>query len=86
MNKFCSRAVGLQAGGAMCKWKRHRVPYSDCGICEHWDGSARGAGDWIAAITRYVGIKPCSGCKGRQKALNAAISTAFGRQLTHRDG
>lgn len=28
-------------------------------------------GDRIAALTRAVGIKPCGGCKKRQKRLNA---------------
>ena len=31
---------------------------------------SRGLGDTIAKITRAVGIRPCSGCKKRQAALN----------------
>ncbi len=33
-----------------------------------------GLGDTIAKITNALGIKPCKGCKGRQKKLNKAIS------------
>jgi hypothetical protein len=32
--------------------------------------SSRGLGDTIAKITNAVGIKPCGGCKKRQKKLN----------------
>ena len=31
---------------------------------------SRGLGDTIAKITKAVGIKPCKGCKKRQKWLN----------------
>lgn len=34
---------------------------------------ARGLGDIVAKVTAAVGIKPCRGCKGRQKALNDLI-------------
>ncbi len=42
---------------------------------EEWDVSmpARGLGDTVAKITTRVGIKPCHGCKGRQKWLNTAV-------------
>ena len=33
-------------------------------------GRSRGLGDTVAKVTRAVGIKPCGGCKQRQKALN----------------
>lgn len=34
---------------------------------------SRGIGDTVAKITRAVGIKPCGGCKSRQKLLNALL-------------
>lgn len=34
---------------------------------------SRGVGDTIAKVTRAVGIKPCGGCKKRQKWLNEAL-------------
>lgn len=34
---------------------------------------SRGLGDTIAKITKAVGIKPCGGCKKRQKKLNKAV-------------
>lgn len=35
--------------------------------------ASRGFGDTIAKITTAIGIKPCGGCKGRQKTLNKLI-------------
>ncbi len=32
--------------------------------------SSRGLGDTVAKITKAIGIKPCGGCKERQKKLN----------------
>lgn len=32
-----------------------------------------GLGDVVAAVTKAVGIKPCSGCKKRQAWLNKVI-------------
>jgi hypothetical protein len=55
-----------------------------CGICAHYDGPARGAGDLVEKVARFTGIKaavkaveratgkPC-GCAGRQAALNREI-------------
>lgn len=34
---------------------------------------SRGLGDTIAKVTRKLGIKPCGGCKERQKLLNALV-------------
>jgi hypothetical protein len=31
---------------------------------------SKGLGDTVAKVTRAVGIKPCGGCKKRQKRLN----------------
>gem|GEM_PF-3352779 len=31
---------------------------------------SRGLGDTIAKVTKVVGIKPCGGCRKRQKKLN----------------
>ena len=46
--------------------------YCRCGIAYGDDGfrSSKGAGDKIAAATSAVGIKPCGGCKKRQKKMN----------------
>jgi hypothetical protein len=34
------------------------------------DQPSRGVGDTVARITSAFGIKPCGGCKARQKSLN----------------
>jgi hypothetical protein len=34
---------------------------------------SRGLGDTIAKLTNAVGIKPCGGCKRRQRALNRLV-------------
>ncbi len=31
---------------------------------------SRGLGDTIAKVTKFFGVKPCGGCKDRQKKLN----------------
>ena len=36
-------------------------------------GKLRGLGDVVAAVTSAVGIRPCSGCKKRQEALNKLV-------------
>ena len=36
----------------------------------HHRCKSRGLGDTIAKITTAIGIKPCRGCKQRQKKLN----------------
>jgi hypothetical protein len=33
----------------------------------------RGLGDVVAKVTKAVGIKPCGGCKERQKKLNELV-------------
>ncbi len=43
-------------------WTGERTPRRNC--------RSRGLGDTIAKATRAVGIKPCGGCKDRQKKLN----------------
>lgn len=52
-----------------------------CGVCEHYDGPARGAGDvvhsvakatGIAAVVHYVTDGNCL-CAQRRAALNAAL-------------
>lgn len=42
---------------------------------DDWNVSqpSRGLGDVVAKVTTRVGIKPCRGCKGRQKWLNTAV-------------
>jgi hypothetical protein len=55
-----------------------------CGVCAHYDGPARGAGDIVERVARCTGIKaaakvverltgkPC-GCDARRAALNSEI-------------
>lgn len=52
-----------------------RKKYADRLLVDDWDVSqpSRGLGDVVAKITTRVGIKPCRGCKGRQKGLNTAV-------------
>ena len=38
----------------------------------------RGLGDVVAAATKAVGIRPCGGCKERQKLLNKIVP--FGKK------
>lgn len=33
----------------------------------------RGLGDVVARITKFVGLKPCGGCKKRQEWLNEKV-------------
>lgn len=48
---------------------------------DEWDTSkrSRGIGDMIAKATAAVGIKPCGGCKGRQKTLNRIFPFAWNK-------
>jgi len=52
-----------------CDWvyprKSEKPPRRNCPKAK-----SRGLGDTIAKITKAVGIKPCGGCKKRQKKLN----------------
>ena len=52
-----------------CKWtypiESEKPPRQNCP-----KAPSRGLGDTIAKITRKLGIKPCGGCKRRQKKLN----------------
>ena len=41
---------------------------------------SRGLGDTIAKMTKAVGIKPCGGCKKRQKKLNKWVPYASHEQ------
>ena len=45
------------------------------GYAGEWtpEQTSRGLGDTIAKVTSAVGIKPCGGCKERQKKLNELI-------------
>ena len=45
-------------------------PRRNCPAAKRAKPKSRGLGDTIAKITRAVGIKPCGGCKKRQKKLN----------------
>ena len=35
--------------------------------------ASRGLGDTIAKVTKKLGVKPCQGCKKRQKKLNEMV-------------
>lgn len=52
-----------------CGWKNRRPaskrPKRNCPAAP-----SRGLGDSVAKITRRLGIKPCGGCKKRQKWAN----------------
>ena len=43
---------------------------------------SHGVGDTIAKVTKAVGIKPCGGCKKRQKAINEADKMV--RKVVHK--
>lgn len=52
--------------------------YPEDEIAAHIDAwtpeqASRGLGDTVAKITTKLGIKPCGGCKKRQKVLNKLI-------------
>ena len=51
-----------------------QVGRSACMACPKYDGPQRGLGDTIAFISGVFGVKPCGGCKQRQKTLNEAVS------------
>lgn len=58
------------------KWKKPTFPiHCICGTWLYEDGthSSRGLGDTIAKATTALGIKPCGGCKERQKLLNKLV-------------
>ena len=40
-----------------------------CGV-RYEVGESRGLGDTVAKLARAVGVRPCGGCKQRQKKLN----------------
>lgn len=42
---------------------------------------ARGLGDAMAAATKAVGVKPCGGCRKRQRRLNRATPSWLARLL-----
>ncbi len=45
--------------------QQHREKHRNC-----HEPPSRGLGDTVAKLTKAVGIKPCGGCKERQKKLN----------------
>jgi hypothetical protein len=55
-------------------FKRRTAPEGQKPCCQdkvmEADAKIRGLGDVVAKATSAVGIKPCSGCKKRQEALN----------------
>ena len=50
-----------------CGW-RYSGPVAPRRNCPK--APSRGLGDTVAKITRAIGIKPCGGCKKRQRILN----------------
>ncbi len=44
---------------------------------------SKGLGDTIAKITKKLGIKPCSGCKDRQKKLNQMFPYPSPNHVSH---
>jgi len=78
----CSRCRDLEAGR---RWRRgiaraFDVPETDwpCPSGKPWgyEGKSRGLGDTVAKIIKRVTrgrLKPCVGCKKRQKALNRLV-------------
>lgn len=47
-----------------------RYPNEPCFNHEVKVQKLQGVGDVVAKITGFFGIKPCNGCKKRQRALN----------------
>jgi len=66
------RTCGLPARPrSVCSRYLCRLPaYRHCVTGPPIETPSRGLGDTIAKITNAVGIKPCGGCKKRQKKLN----------------
>ena len=67
----------------LCKFKSIGVNKGKCSVCGYeykgppWPvrsclgrKRSRGLGDSVAKLTSAFGIKPCGGCKKRQKTLN----------------
>lgn len=68
----CGRVVRLDDGDVLpircgCGHVQHELP-DDL----DWlpDMTSRGLGDTVAKATNAIGIKPCGGCKKRQKMMN----------------
>ena len=70
-----------------CGWSGtvETTPYKCvCGATVQLDGQELNflpLGDWLAAGTKAVGIKPCGGCGRRQEALNS-VGRAITRALS----
>jgi len=69
--KHWSRAQ-VQSGGMCAKFDR-TVSAGVCQHCVDYDGPARGVGDAVAKVTKFVGIRPCGGCQHRRELLNKAF-------------
>ena len=48
-----------------CGWSYHKQVRRNCP-----KAPSRGLGDTVAKTLKRIGIKPCGGCKKRQKKLN----------------
>jgi hypothetical protein len=63
-----------------------------CGICEHYRGAPRGAGDVVEAVARFTGLKvavraverftgkPCN-CSERRRALNEKFPNSVNERI-----
>jgi len=73
LREICDNQATMPSGESMGSDLRAR--YMRLLAPQEWDVSmpSRGLGDTVAKITTRVGIKPCRGCKGRQKGLNTAV-------------
>ncbi len=52
----------------VCGFEDYEVTHRVCG--QKFHSPVRGVGDVVANVTKAVGVKPCGGCKGRQKKMN----------------
>ena len=72
------RGRGTIVSSSAVKTDPAAIP-NPCGSCgdpkpgEKSNKKSRGLGDTIAKMTGAIGIKPCGGCKKRQKYLNEKV-------------
>lgn len=49
------------------------ITFNQCPMDYYNNPASRGLGDTVAKVTKAIGIKPCGGCKKRQKKLNDLV-------------
>lgn len=69
----CSSLLENRCTNAAAQGFGHVVLPSVCAKCRLYDGPARGLGDRVATVAKFVGVRPCAGCQKRREALNAAF-------------